>query len=212
MKYKVEMPNSREPYDTPFGPGSLFAIQANEFWRLGGYNKGLYVWDGENTKMAFKMWMCGGRMLMVPCPRVGHMYRQHKEKDGRGALTRWPPSLPAKMTNRLGCAYTNGTYMRMFIVLKHPADNFMRITTRNNLRLIYASLETWVGDHPAKYAYYKQLFGQETLMPEFQLFIDQWKVGPFAQEQVRLRDEKKCHGFEWWDKHANNWSASSVAP
>jgi GT2 family glycosyltransferase len=64
MKYKVE--NSREPYGTPFGPGSLFAIRADEFWRLGGYDKGPYVWGGENTEMAFTMWMYGGRMLMVP--------------------------------------------------------------------------------------------------------------------------------------------------
>jgi hypothetical protein len=147
MKYKVEKPTSREPYETPFGPGSLFAIRADEFWRLGGYDEGLYVWGGENTEMAFKMWMCGGRMLMVPCSRVGHMYRQHKEKDGRGALTRWPPTLPTEMTDRLGCAYKNGTYTGKFIVLRHPADNFTRITTRNNLRV----METWVGDHPAKY-------------------------------------------------------------
>ena len=64
MKYKVE--NSREPYGTPFGPGPLFAIRADEFWRLSGYDKGPYVWGGENTEMAFKMWMYGGRMLMVP--------------------------------------------------------------------------------------------------------------------------------------------------
>ena len=136
MKYQVEKPHAREPYETPFGPGSLFAIRADEFWRLGGYDEGLYVWGGENTEMAFKMWMCGGRMLMVPCSRVGHMYRQHKEKDGRGALTRWPPTLPREMTDRLGCAYRNGTYTGRFVVLKHPADNFTRITTRNNLRIM----------------------------------------------------------------------------
>jgi GT2 family glycosyltransferase len=147
MKYRTETPSSREPYETPFGPGSLFAIRADEFWRLGGYDEGLLVWGGENTEMAFKAWMCGGRMVMVPCSRVGHMYRQHKEKDGRGALTRWPPTLPAEMTDRLGCAYRNGTYVGRFIVLKHPADNFTRITTRNNLRV----METWVGDHPAKF-------------------------------------------------------------
>ncbi len=153
MKYVAEKPTAREPYETPFGPGSLFAIRADEFWRLGGYDEGLYVWGGENTEMAFKMWMCGGRMLMVPCSRVGHMYRQHKESDGRGALTRWPPTLPQEMTDRLGCAYKNGTYTGKFIVLRHPADNFTRITTRNNLRV----METWVGDHPAKYGTCKSL-------------------------------------------------------
>eukprot|EP00804_Cyclotella_cryptica_P028289 CCRYP_013167-RA/>CCRYP_013167-RA protein AED:0.02 eAED:0.02 QI:340/1/1/1/1/1/3/271/1192 len=197
FSYKAERPGNREPYETPFGPGSLFAIRADEFWRLGGYDEGLYVWGGENTELAFKIWMCGGRMIMVPCSRVGHMYRQHKEKDGRGALTRWPPDLPQEMTDRLGCAYKNGTYTGRFIVLKHPADNFTRITTRNNLRV----METWVGDHPAKRAYYKRLFGQETLKPEFQRFIDDWKVDPAAQKQVRIREENKCHDFEWWDKY-----------
>ena len=136
-------------------------------------------------------------MLMVPCSRVGHMYRQHKEKDGRGALTRWPPDLPQEMTDRLGCAYKNGTYTGRFIVLKHPADNFTRITTRNNLRI----METWVGDHPAKKAYYKRMFGQETLKPEFQKFIDDWKTDPAAQKQVRIKEENQCHDFEWWDKY-----------
>lgn len=98
MKYEPERPQKREPYETPFGPGSLFAIRADEFWRLGGYDEGLYVWGGENTELAFKSWMCGGRMMMVPCSRVGHMYRQHKEKDGRGALNRWPPTLPQPLT------------------------------------------------------------------------------------------------------------------
>ena len=199
FKYKAETPHSREPYETPFGPGSLFAIRRDEFWRLGGYDEGLYVWGGENTEMAFKMWMCGGRMLMVPCSRVGHMYRIHKEKDGRGALTRWPPTLPQEMTDRLGCAYKNGTYTGRFIVLRHPADNFTRITTRNNLRI----METYVGDHPAKLAYYKRMFGREKLMPEFQRFIDEWKVDPAAQKQVQLMKKNKCHDFEWWDKYVH---------
>ncbi len=50
-------------------------------------------------------------------------------------------------------------------------------------------------------AYYERLFGQPTLKPEFQLFIDQWKVDPAAQRQVRIKKENKCHDFEWWDKH-----------
>lgn len=40
FSYKAERPGIREPYETPFGPGSLFAIRADEFWRLGGYDEG----------------------------------------------------------------------------------------------------------------------------------------------------------------------------
>jgi glycosyltransferase involved in cell wall biosynthesis len=202
MKYKIETPSSRLPYETPFGPGSLFAIRADEFWRLGGYDAGLYVWGGENTELALKVWMCGGRMVMCPCSRVGHMYRQHKiekkDKSGHmGGLSRWPPTLPTELTDRLGCAYTNGTYTGKFIVLKHPADNFTRITTRNNLRV----METWVGDHPAKHIYYKRLFGSEILAPEFQAYIDEWKTDSDAQYQVQRKEANKCHNFTWFDKH-----------
>lgn len=34
FKYEAERPG------TPFGLGSLFAIRADEFWRLGGYDEG----------------------------------------------------------------------------------------------------------------------------------------------------------------------------
>jgi hypothetical protein len=40
FKYEKEVPGNRFPYETPFGPGSLFAIRADEFWRLGGYDEG----------------------------------------------------------------------------------------------------------------------------------------------------------------------------
>ena len=62
-------------------------------------------------------------------------------------------------------------------------------------------MEGWVGDHPAKRAYYQRLFGQETLQPEFQKFVDEWKSDPAAQEQMRIKEQNKCHDFAWWDKH-----------
>ena len=66
-------------------------------------------------------------------------------------------------------------------------------------RLIVSSIG--VGDHPAKKSYYKRLFGQETLKPEFQHFIDEWRSDPAAQKQVEIRKKNKCHDFEWWDKY-----------
>lgn len=51
----AEKASMRLPYESPFVPGSLFAIRRDEFWRLGGYDRGLAVWGGENLELALKV-------------------------------------------------------------------------------------------------------------------------------------------------------------
>jgi polypeptide N-acetylgalactosaminyltransferase len=94
---KKEAPVGREPFATPIGPGSLFAMRRDEFWRIGGYDEGLYVWGGENTELALKTWMCGGRVVMVPCSRVGHMFRKSPELMKK----QWPPKIPKELSEKL---------------------------------------------------------------------------------------------------------------
>ena len=79
--------------------------------------------------------------------RMGHMHRQHKEKDRRGALTRWPPTLPA--------AHTNGihTYGEVHCAEAYPGqlhkDNHEESTHHENLGHSILQTTVWVGNADA---------------------------------------------------------------
>ncbi|XP_060566861.1 polypeptide N-acetylgalactosaminyltransferase 11-like [Ruditapes philippinarum] len=55
------------------GPGAVVNVQY--FKELGGFDTGMKIWGGENLEFPWRVWLCGGQMIHVPCSRTGHIAR-----------------------------------------------------------------------------------------------------------------------------------------
>jgi polypeptide N-acetylgalactosaminyltransferase len=63
-------------YRSPMMAGGLFAMGKEFFMQSGAYDEDMDTWGGENFEMSFRLWMCGGELITVPCSHIAHAFRK----------------------------------------------------------------------------------------------------------------------------------------
>ncbi|TFK07383.1 regulator of nonsense transcripts 1 [Platysternon megacephalum] len=65
------------PIRSPVVPGGVVAMDRHFFQNIGAYDSDMTLWGAENLELSIRAWLCGGSVEILPCSRVGHIYRNH---------------------------------------------------------------------------------------------------------------------------------------
>mmetsp|Transcript_37438 Transcript_37438/g.67759 ORF Transcript_37438/g.67759 Transcript_37438/m.67759 type:complete len:450 (+) Transcript_37438:53-1402(+) len=69
-----------KPYISPGTSGGIFAMKREWFLHLGLFDVGMLEWGGDHFELTMKVWRCGGRIEIVPCARIGHLFRDPEHR------------------------------------------------------------------------------------------------------------------------------------
>eukprot|EP00930_Biecheleria_cincta_P039149 TRINITY_DN26934_c0_g1_i1.p1 TRINITY_DN26934_c0_g1~~TRINITY_DN26934_c0_g1_i1.p1 ORF type:complete len:379 (+),score=61.10 TRINITY_DN26934_c0_g1_i1:46-1137(+) len=70
-------------YSSPGTSGGILAMRKDWFLKLGLFDPGMREWGGDHMELTMKVWRCGGSIEIVPCSRMGHLFREpsHRPYD-----------------------------------------------------------------------------------------------------------------------------------
>ena len=68
------------------------------------------IWGGENLEMSFRIWQCGGTLLIATCSHVGHVFRKATPYTFPGGTSQ----IINKNNRRLGQNYIKKLYVWLF--------------------------------------------------------------------------------------------------
>ncbi|OWK64274.1 Polypeptide N-acetylgalactosaminyltransferase 15 [Lonchura striata] len=63
------------PIRSPAVAGAVVAMDRHYFQNTGAYDSDMTMWGAENLELSIRTWLCGGSVEIIPCSRVGHVYR-----------------------------------------------------------------------------------------------------------------------------------------
>lgn len=159
-----------QPLRSPTMAGGLFSIERDYFYELGSYDSGMDIWGGENLEMSFRVWQCGGQVLISTCSRVGHVFRKVSPYT-------WPGGV-VKILN-------HNTLRTVHVWMDEYKDFFFKISP--------AVKQTDYGDISERLALREKLkcksfrWYLENIYPESQMPLDYYSLG-----EVRNKLTAQC--------------------